>query len=176
MNEAEITKPAPIQSTFDESGESFFYRITQVEGVKIAALGLIVGILVPLLSFLATQYFIQPVFCHATNTYGVCNNAGLTAYYISTVLISALATIILVNWQVFRPLLIAVAAAAALWGLQQAIGELARQSWLEYGLLSAITFMFTYLLFYWLMRVRSFVASVLLSVLAVVLLRWLLLA
>jgi hypothetical protein len=69
-----------------------------------------------------------------------------------------------------------VGAAAALWGFKRYIGELASQNALEYYLFSAIVFGLAYLLFYWIMRVRTFAVSVILAILLVVAVRLVLIA
>lgn len=164
---------APID---DFEDQSFYKRSSRGEVIKVLLLGAAVGLLIPLVSFLLERFFIEPVFCRSANSFGMCATGGLTAYYIATGVISIIAIILLANWQVFRPLLIAVGAAAALWGFKRYIGDMASQSAIEYYLFSAITFGLLYLLFYWIMRIRPFIISVILAILLVVVVRLVLIA
>ena len=103
--------PAAPVDEFDD--QSFYVRSSRGELLKVLLLGIAVGLLVPLLSFLLEKFFIEPVFCRSADSFGVCATGGLTAYYIATALVSVLAIVLLANWQVFRPLLIVVGVAAA---------------------------------------------------------------
>lgn len=162
---------APVsQSELDE--QSFFLRMPRGEVLRIALLGLFVGIVVPLLSFGLEKFFIEPVFCKSPDSFGVCASGGLTAYYIATTLVSGIALILLINWTVFRPILIAAATAVALWGLQKYAGNMREDNWAEYYTFSAVIFASAYLLFYWLMRARSFMVSLLFTIAAVILIHW----
>jgi hypothetical protein len=143
--------------------------------VRVGVLGLLIGLLVPVIGWLLQKYFITPVFCHETATLGVCAANDLTTYYVGTIIMTVIAVAVLANWQIFRPLLIAVAAASALWGLQRYLGEtLAKAGW-EYYLSSAVIYGLAFISFYWLLRLKNFALSVALCVVAVVLMRWVLL-
>jgi hypothetical protein len=147
-----------------------------IDLVRVGALGLAVGALIPLIAWLLQKFLVAPVFCHPGAVLAVCGGDDLTTYYVATVVMAVIAVTLMANWQVFRPLLIAVAAASALWGLQHiAGGTLAQAGW-EYYLSSAVLYALVYLLFYWLLRLRSFTLGVVLTVAAVVLIRWALLA
>src|SRR6266550_780442 len=149
---------------------------TGVEVLRVGLLGALVGLFVPLLSWLIGKFFIQPVFCHSGDSLGLCSSGNLTPYYVATVIVTVVAVALLANWQVFRPLLIAVAAAAALWGLRKYLNDVANSNWVEYYGSSVLLYAVMYLLFYWLLRLRSFAVSVILTVVAVILVRWALLS
>jgi len=143
--------------------------------VRVGILGLLVGVLIPAIGWLLQKYFIGPVFCHETAALGVCAANDLTTYYVGTIIMTVIAVAVLANWQIFRPLLIAVAAASALWGLQRYLDDtLARAGW-EYYLSSAVIYGLAFIAFYWLLRLKNFALSVALCVVAVVLIRWILL-
>ncbi len=156
--------------------QSFYIGASRIEVIKIALLGLAVGVFIPAISFLLERFFIEPVFCRSADSFGVCSNGGVTAYYIATGIISLLAIVLLVNWQVFRPLLIVVGVAATLWGFIRYVGDLATNSIFEYYIFSALLFAIAYLLFYWIMRIRVFMLSVLLAIALVVVVRLTLIA
>lgn len=141
------------------------------EMLRVGILGALVGLFVPGFAWLLQQFFLTPVFCHG-QVNGVCAPHDLTAYYIGTVVAAVIAVALLANWQIFRPLLIAVAAAAALWGLSKYVGDVVDHGAWEYVIGSILLYAAAYLLFYWLLRLRSFAFSVILVVLAVVLVRW----
>jgi hypothetical protein len=146
-----------------------------IDMLRVGVLGLLVGLFIPLISWLLQRYFIEPVFCQETTALGVCAPNDMTTYYIATVVMTVIAVALLANWQIFRPLLIAVAAASALWGLQRYLGDTVAKAGWEYYLSSGISYALVSLLFYWLLRLRSFALSVGLCVVAVVLIRWVLL-
>ncbi|HEX4662113.1 MAG TPA: hypothetical protein VH144_00700 [Candidatus Saccharimonadales bacterium] len=144
--------------------------ILQVFGVGLAA-----GLLIKLLTFVLKQYFIQPVFCRTTDTFGVCSQGDQVAFGIATVVISLVAVVVLARINVFRPLLVVVATAAALWG---AIGYLpvvaTYASPLEQALWLMLLYGIGYVVFSWLMRLRNFAASLVVAIVVVVGLRFLL--
>jgi hypothetical protein len=146
-----------------------------IDLIRVGLLGLAVGLFIPTLSWLLQKFLIAPVFCREATTLAVCGGGDLTTYYISTVVLSVVAVALMANWQVFRPLLVAVATASALWGLQRYLGSTVAHSGVEYYISSGVIFALTFLLFYWILRLKSFALSVILTVLLVVLIRWALL-
>ena len=169
------TEAAPqIPTTGDES--SVLIAPEWVDLLRVGLLGGAVGILIPALGWLLQHFLITPLFCHNTSSLAMCSASDLTTYYISTVILGVIAVALMANWQVFRPLLIAVAAAAALWGFQRYVGDTVSHAGFEYYLSSAILYALVFLLFYWILRFKSFALSVTLTILAVVLIRWALLS
>lgn len=161
-------------SEFDD--KSLILAPARGELLRVTLLGLAVGLLIPLLSFGLERFFIEPVFCRSGDGLNICASAAPIAYYVSSGLLTVIAVIVLANWQVFRPLLIAVAAAASLWGLSRYIEAIVGNNMVEYYAFSAGLYMVTYLLFYWAMRIRNFLASVILAVLLVIAVRWMLIS
>ena len=143
--------------------------------LRVGLLGIGVGALIPALTWVLHAFLITPIFCRETTSLAVCNPADLTAYYVATVVLGVISVALMANWQIFRPLLIAVAAAAALWGLQRFAGSTIVGAGVEYYISSALLYGVAFLLFYWLLRLKSFALSVILTVVAVVLIRWALL-
>ena len=141
------------------------------EIIGVLLTGAIAGLLVGLLTEAIARWFIEPVFCRSTDSFAICANGGNIAFYAATVIVAILSVIALVRVGVFRPLLVAVAAAASLWGIKSYIDDFA---WYEYGLWLMLLFALTYLLFYWLLRARSFILSVIIALIAVIAIRWLL--
>lgn len=138
------------------------------EITQLLALGLAAGALVVLLGELLQRFFINPVFCQNASGGTVCGPDGLAGFYVSTVLVAVLSVIALVRFVIFRPLLIAVGAAVALWGIKEPLSNL---NLFEYGFWAAVLYALTYVLLYWLLRARNFIVSLVMVLVAVLVLR-----
>lgn len=135
----------------------------QREIVRVLFVGVISGILVPLLGILIANFFIKPIFCAASSG-GVCVYGGsVTAYHTAEILVGLAAVAVFANWGVFRPLPLVVAVTISLWGLRLALESLNSTSFPEYFTYSILLSGLCYLLFFWLMRLRSFAFSIILS-------------
>lgn len=167
-------RPIEVDDPFLSNG--VFLKTNKKEVIKVVSLGAAVGVLAPFVAFLIERFFITPVFCSSAEAFEVCASGGLTAAYAATVILSIIALILLANWQVFRPLLIVVASAAALWGFKKFTTKLSIESGVEYYVYSMLIIAMSYALFYWVMRLKSFITSVIVTVLLVVLIRWVLIA
>ena len=147
-----------------------------IDLIRVGILGLAVGVLIPAFGWLLQKFLIAPIFCKEATTLAVCTPGDLTTYYIATVVLSVVSVALMANWQVFRPLLVAVAAASALWGFQRYVGDTVSHAGVEYYISSAVLYAVAFLLFYWILRLKSFALSVILTVVAVILIRLALLA
>lgn len=163
----------PIPTVEEDTGP--FIPPEWIDLLRVGLLGLGVGLLIPLLSWVLHKFLVTPLFCREVSTLALCSPADPTTYYVATAIVGIIATALMANWQIFRPLLIVVAAAASLWGLQRFMGDTIAQSGIEYYLTSAALYMVAFLLFYWILRLKNFALSVVLTVAAVVLVRWVLL-
>lgn len=157
------------------SGLPAFHQVERTEALRVVLLGIVVGVIIPFLSGALSRWVIDPIFCQDPNNFAVCANGGMIAYYISASLLTIIAVALLVNWGVYRPLIIALGALVALWGLKKFIDPIFSANFAEYVALSAILFGASYLVFYWFMRVRHFGASLTLAVVAAIAIRWVLL-
>lgn len=142
------------------------------EIIRVALVGAVTGAATGLLAWLIGRYFIEPVFCRTADSAGICSASGNISFYVATVIVAILAVVALARFAIYRPLVVAAAATASLWGINNYLGRL---SWLEYGLWLTLLFGVGYLLFYWLMRLRSLGWSLAVALLAVALVRWLIL-
>ena len=167
---------ASEQLPLTEEESTFLILPEWVDLLRVSLLGLAVGVLVPALGWALQKFLIVPVFCREATALAVCGANDLTTYYIATVVLAVVAVALMANWQVFRPLLVAVAAAASLWGFQRYVGDTVSHAGMEYYLSSAVLYALAFLLFYWLLRLKNFTLSVVLTVLAVVAIRWALLS
>lgn len=164
----------PTVSEFDDKG--IFLQPARGELAKILVLGSAIGLLLPFLSYAINKYFVVPVFCSQSAAQDFCVGSELNIYYILSVIFGIAAIALLAQWQVFRPLLIAVGSTAALWGFSRFMQELSGNSGIEYYATSAILYSAAYMLFYWIMRVRSFAISIGLTIALVVAVRFVLIS
>lgn len=142
------------------------------EVVKVVILGLIVGLLVPSLSLLLQNYFIVPVFCNGGDGFNICSSGGVVANHIAAVIVAFGAFAVLMHWAVYRALLLAVAATVAMWGLKKYADPLTVGSWIEYFMFSALLYALSYTFFYWILRLRNFVVSIIVMIIALVAAAW----
>ena len=145
---------------------------TRNEVLKVIATGVIAGLLIPLLSLLLANYFIQPVFCNGGDNFSVCASGGIIANHVAAVLVGFGVFAVLNQWAVYRALLIVVAVTVVTWGIKKYADPLTSGNWLEYYLFSALLYALAYALFYWLLRLRHFIAGLAATIIAVVAACW----
>ncbi len=134
---------------------------------QVALLGAGLGLLYWLLTLLLKQVIFVPLFCGDPANV-MCVGATGSAGVVSLVLTSVAGLLGLVRLAIYRPLLVALAAAVSLWGLA---AWTAPMFWLETAAWSAALFAASYALFTWLVRPRSFPFALVLVIVAVVLIR-----
>ena len=130
-----------------------------------AIIGLVAGALTWGLSLVLQRYFVEPVFCHSVDSFGVCANGGTIAFNIALVVTAVAAVVALVRVEGYRPLLVAIAAVATLWSANTWLGV---QSWWEATLWLSLLSMLAYLVYSWVARITIFPISVLLMAIIVV--------
>lgn len=163
-----------VNKTDDEI--TIYYGVQQSEIIRVALTGIAAGVLIPLIGWAISNWVIDPVFCQGGSQAAICQNSSMVGYYVASVIVALALGVLLTSWGIFRAIMIVIGATVALWGLQKYLGPLSENSWLEYGLASAVAYGAAYVLFYWLMRLKNFVFSLLLALAAVVIARWVLLA
>lgn len=162
----------PLMPPVTAASQPVFLRpASQFEMLRVGILGLLVGVLVPLVGQWLTAFFIKPVFCNSGNPLGMCTDNTVVGYGAAISVLGILALVVLANWQVFRPLLIVIAAIISFWGFQQYVHTLANQGGWLYYVLSAGLFAVAYVLFYWLMRLHNFLVGVVLMIAAIIAIR-----
>lgn len=150
-----------------------FVETDRTEFIRVLVAGIVAGILVPLLATLLNNVLIKPLFCNNGGTTGVCTAGGMvTAYHSAAILVGVGFVALLANWGVFRPLPLVAGVTVALWGLQKYLNPLSTDSWLEFYVFSAVLSGLSYLLFYWIMRLRNFALSLILAAVAAGLIFW----
>ena len=129
--------------------------------------GVLAGALIGIGYYLLNNFFFGGGMCR-TGAAGKCGDAPSYAMTVSMIIGGLAGLIALAQVRVYRPLLIVLATAVALWGFHVLIGDMV---WYWGLVLLAVLFGLTYTLFSWIVRLRSFVAAVVLTVLLVVIIR-----
>jgi len=143
------------------------------DSVQIAAAGALTGLGVWLLTFLLQQFILNPVFCRTTDTASICDNGLTIAFGVATVAMAAISVALLARLDVFRPLLVSVAAAVTLWNLPAHLhGIQLFGAGIEQLIWTVVLYGLLFVLFAWLLRLRQFAVSLILMVLVVALMRW----
>ncbi len=135
--------------------------------IQIALLGAGIGVVAWVIALVVKHIVLVPLFCGDPTT-GLCVGADNTAGAIASVLAAFVGLLGLVRLSVYRPLLIVVAVAIGLWGLGSLLSDLL---WFESLGWTVLLYAIMYVLFAWIVRPRSFVVTLLLVLIAVILVR-----
>ena len=140
------------------------------EMVRVALTGLIAGVVVPLIDSLLANWLFKPFLCAGDQTSGICTDGGIvTAFHTALILVGVAAITIFASWGVYRPLPLLVGVTVALWPYRS---EISAANGTEYVLIFMLVSTLTYGLLYWIMRLRSFILSMVLGALATWLIYW----
>lgn len=134
--------------------------------VRVALLGLGIGAVAWALTLGLGQFIIGPIFC-PNNT---CQSTNIISGNIVLVVTAIAAMLAMVRLGVYRPMLIALAAIATLWGIG---GWLSGVIWYEALGWSSLMFMAAYTAYAWLVRPRNFIIVVVVLLLLIVGIRYL---
>lgn len=140
----------------------------QRSAIGAAITGFMVGAAGWLMSMAIQAWVIEPIFCRSTQTYNVCSNGGTVAWVIALIMVSIVGLLSLVRTGVFRPLLVVLATLSALWGASAWLGPL---PWWQALLWQGLLFAVAYSLFAWVARFKSFLISLILTIVVVILAR-----
>ena len=143
-----------------------FAAMRPVQFVQVVIIGLLAGAFSWIFAEVLGTYVLKPAAC-AGDAF-VCAASSQPAVILGSLLAAFIGLFGLVKLQIFRPLLIVIAATLSLWGL---VGELTALSW--YWSLAATTALsaIAYTAYMWIVRIRMFWLVVLLSVVLIVALR-----
>jgi hypothetical protein len=114
------------------------------------AVGAVVGLTVWALTLFLERYVFEAILCHGA---AACGSSGQYAEAAATVIGAGVGLYFLAKAQVYRPLLIVLAASASLWGI---LGLVELLPWYGVGLSVVGLYAFAYGLYSWLARVRIF--------------------
>lgn len=156
-----------IKTIENKSAVLPYIDMSQRQFANVLFAGLGIGIAMWLLQLILSKYVYGPIMCHDSaqaTCSAVDNYANISAAFLAT----AAGLVALVRLRVYRPLLVAIAALIAMWGLSAITSGMTWPAALAtFAVLNAVT----YGLFTWLARIRSFLLSVILIVIALVLIR-----
>ncbi len=138
---------------------------------RIGMIGLAIGLGWWVLTALLRKYVIEPLACRDLSVANACIDSLSVAGDIAIVIITLLGIVALVRSFYHRPLLIAVASGAVLWGLG---GFVAGLAWYESLLWAAFLFTASYTLFSLVARIKVLWLAVVVAVGIVVVIRLLL--
>ena len=138
-------------------------NVKQLLGVGL--IGLMIGVIVWAISAVVDQYVLQVLFCQNND----CGDMKPIAGAIGAVIGAALGLFSLVKLRVVRPLLVVVAAMAALWNLTLTMNELP-----IYGIVLATALLYAaiYAVLTWLARLRSMYVVLILFVAIIIAIRF----
>lgn len=140
--------------------------------LQVIAVGAVVGLVAWGLSFFLDKYIFQAILCHGSQAIR-CDMGAQYAEGVASVVAAGVGLFFLVRLQVFRPLLVALAAMACLWGI---VGLTVEMPLYGVGLSVAGLYAAAYTLFAWLARLRMFWLVVVLLIAVVIGVRYVLVA
>ena len=113
------------------------------------------------------RFIVNPIFCNASSESAHClQSIGLSGD-IATILVATIGIVVMVSLHMVRPLIIAVASGAVLWGLAAWTNGLA---WGEVIVWNTLLYCLAYILFSWIARysrIRSVIIAMLFIVIAI---------
>lgn len=136
----------------------------------IGLIGAGVGLAAWLLGMLLDMAVFRFIFCRTAGI-GGCTDSSTYANAAGLLIATGLGVWALVRIQVFRPLLVGLAAALTLWGV---LTVLEQRSWVVAMFVSVMLFALVYLAYGWMMRLRSLILAVIIGVVLLVLTRFVL--
>lgn len=136
--------------------------------MSVFGIGAAVGVITWVAMTLLERYVFAAVMCQGEGS-GNCENAASYALIVALVLGALAGLIALVQTRIYRPLLVILAATAALWGFSASL--LQGVEWFWALPVSGLLFALAYTLFAWIARLRSFILSAVISVVLVVIIR-----
>jgi hypothetical protein len=135
----------------------------------VIASGAAVGITAWLFGRLLNMWLFTPLFCRTGSS--ICASAPQYANIGALILATGLGVFLLVRTQIYRPLLVGLAAALTLWGVLDGFHGVA---WYLAAFVAALLFALAYGAFAWLARIRSFLVAVIVSVVLLIVVRYIL--
>ena len=149
-----------------------FVGMARHEFFNVLFTGLGVGIIITLLYFLLNTFVFGAVLCRPQSTVD-CSQAPNYAMIVAIILGTIGGVANLARIRIYRPLMVGIASAVALWGLHSITSGMA---WYWMLLCVAVLFALAYAAFTWVARIRSFILALVVTVVLVVIARWILVA
>lgn len=146
---------------------TLFVRMTPRHLVQVLIVGALVGLVTWTLAWLLDAYVYKPILCRIGDA--SCVAAPSYALVTANILAAVTGLFALVRLQVFRPLLITLAAVISLWSLPMVVAALA---WYYAALIVVLLMAVAYAVFAWFARIRSFALSLIVIIVVIVALRY----
>lgn len=155
-------------SDTNQNGASTVYIPMGTKQIVLVAIwGIVAGLLVWGLTYVFEAYVLKTLLCGETDAL-TCASASQYGEMIATVITAAISLFVLVKLQVFRPLLVVIAAVVSLWGLIGIIGDLPMYM---VALSAAGLYLVSYLAYTWITRLRLFWLVAVLLILLIIAIR-----
>lgn len=141
-----------IENAQTEDKPAAIMAMSAAQMLQIFLLGAVIGLVVWALTLFLERYVFQALLCHGSQVTR-CSLDTQYAEAAATIIAAGAGLYFLVKAQIFRPLLIALAAAASLWGI---VGLTDLLPWYGVGLCTVGLYAAAYLLYAWIARMRAF--------------------
>ncbi len=129
------------------------------------ATGAITGVVTWVVAYALNKYVIGTIACRTGSSIISCGDAGVVSAALALIVASIVGLTLLVRQRIFRPLLVVLAAAISLWGIDGS--WLNEQSILNF-LLTVLLMAVVYLVFGWFTKLRQFWIAAVISVVLVI--------
>ncbi len=140
------------------------------ELLRVLLYGVGVGVLTAGLALLLNKFVFGTVLCRPQSI-TECAQAPNYAMIVAMIVGAIAGLVMLARLRVYRPLLVVLAATIALWGMH---AMLLGAAWYWSLVIFAVLFGLAYALFAWLARVRNFVMALVITIVVIVVVRFLL--
>lgn len=164
---SELTRTALPPSSYDP------YPLDFRTLMRLFVVGLFAGATGWLLYLAIAKYLVEPVFCSAPETFGVCSNGGTIAWAVAHIIVMTVVVAVLARMTVYRPLLAVLGVLVALWATHAWLGG---SVWYMGMLWQALLFGLAVALFGWIAKTNSFLFALILTIALAVAARLVLLA
>jgi len=167
-----VKKESVYDETMTTTAISPFVAMTPGELVKVLLYGIGVGVVTAAAVLLLNQFVFGAVLCRPQSV-AECSQAPNYAMIVGSIVGAIAGLVMLARLRVYRPLLVVLAATIALWGMH---GIVASTAWYWVVAIFAVLFGLSYALFAWIARIRNFVMALVVTIVVVVVVRFLLVA
>ena len=162
------------ESIYDETAVAVpvvpFVGMSQAELLRVIVCGVGVGVVVSLAMMLLEKFIFGTVLCRPQSMVD-CASAPSYAMIVAMVIGAIGGLVALARMRVYRPLLVVLAATVSLWGVNALTAPFA---WYWAAGIAALLFGLAYGLFAWIARIRNFVMALVVTIVVIVLVRFLL--
>lgn len=153
---------------FHDEATDYTYALSRATAMRLLVTSVVAGAAMWLLGVMLDKLLLSQMFCGgATEGVYLCMHSTMIGGYIALVLVSVMLVPMLVIAGIRRPLLVATAAAAALWG----VTAWTAGPWVLSLLLTVLAVVAVYMALVWINRIRGNGAALLLMAVLVALAR-----